>query len=188
MFRLKKIIKFLIFLIILVGVGIVGLKYGMNVLFPTQYSEYVEKYSTQYNLDKYLVYSIIKAESGFDSQAISPREAKGLMQVMDSTGEWVAGKINLKDFKPEMLLNPETNINIGTWYISYLLDKYDNNIDLATAAYNAGSGNVSKWLNDPEKSSDGQSLDTIPFPETDNYVSKVRKFYKIYKMLYENGN
>lgn len=175
----------LLFLILLILFGVGSAKYVLNHLYPLTYSQYVEQYSDEYGLDKNLVYSIIKAESGFDAQAVSPRNAKGLMQILDSTGEWAAEKIKIKDFEGSMLFDPKTNIRIGCWYISRLLSQYDQNIELALAAYNAGSGNVSKWLKDTSISSDGETLDRIPFEETENYVNKIKKYNYMYKKLYD---
>ncbi len=180
--------KFLIvlsFLILLILFGLSSTEYVLKRLYPLTYSQYVEQYSDEYGLDKNLVYSIIKAESGFDAQAVSPRDAKGLMQILDSTGEWAAEKIKINDFESNMLLEPKTNIRIGCWYISRLLTQYDQNIELALAAYNAGSGNVSKWLKDTSISSNGKTLDRIPFEETENYVNKIKKYNNMYKKLYD---
>jgi len=186
--KTKRKFKFLIillFLILLILFAISSTEYILKHMYPLTYSQHVEKYADEYGLDKNLVYSIIKAESGFDSQAISPRDAKGLMQILDSTGEWAAEKIKIKDFKSSMLLEPQTNIKIGCWYIARLLNQYDQNIELALAAYNAGSGNVSKWLKDTSISSNGKTLDRIPFEETKNYVDKIKKYNNMYKKLYD---
>lgn len=174
-------------LIVLVLFGIISTEYVLKQLYPVGYSEYVEVYAKQYKLDKNLVYSMIKAESGFDSQAISPRDAKGLMQILDSTGEWAAQKIKIENFETSMLLEPETNIRIGCWYISTLIKQFDQNVDVALAAYNAGSGNVAKWLKDPTISSNGVTLDRIPFEETDNYVAKIKKYITMYDKLYNKA-
>ena len=181
-----KIIGVLITLVIIATVGTFASRYVLEYLYPLEYTEYVEKYARQYKLDNYMVYAVIKAESGFNSQAVSPREAKGLMQIMDSTGEWAAKKAGINEFEKSMLLEPETNIKIGCWYLSNLLKQFDNDTVVALAAYNAGSGNVSKWLKDPEKSRDGKSLSIIPFEETENYVSRIQKYYKMYKKLYDD--
>jgi len=157
-------------------------------MYPLKYSELVVKYSSEYDLDRNLVYSIIKAESGFNDQAISPRDAKGLMQILDSTGEWAAEKIKIENFDSSMLMEPETNIRIGCWYIAKLLDQYSQNTELALAAYNAGSGNVSKWLKDTNISKNGKTLDRIPFEETENYVAKIKKYNNMYKKLYGKHN
>lgn len=183
-----KILIILSFLILIVLIGINSSSYVLKYLYPIKYSEYVEKYSLEYKLDKNLVYSIIKAESGFDPKAVSTSNAKGLMQILDSTGKWAAEKIKIKDFESSMLLEPKINIRIGCWYIAKLLNQYDQNTDLALAAYNAGSGNVSKWLKDTGFSKDGKTLDNIPFEETREYISKINKYKKMYKKLYDKQN
>ena len=180
-----KFLVILSFLILLVLFGIKSADYVLKHMYPLTYYEHVEKYSEVYGLDRNLVYSIIKAESGFDEKAISPRDAKGLMQILDSTGEWAAEKIKIKDFESSMLLEPQTNIRIGCWYIARLLKQYDQNIELALAAYNAGSGNVSKWLKDTDISSNGKTLDRIPFEETRNYIDRIKKYNNMYKKLYD---
>ena len=83
-----------------------------------------------------------------------------------------------------MLFDPEINIEFGCWYLNNLLSEFDD-LSLALAAYNGGSGNVTKWLNDPEYSSDGENLTYIPFKETKKYVDKVSTRYNVYKFLYE---
>ncbi len=185
-----KFKTFLVFLLVvfLALFAITVVKYALYYMYPTTYSQYVERYAQEYELDKLLVYSMIKAESGFDSEAVSPRNAKGLMQIMDSTGEWAAEKISIENFETEQLLEPETNIRIGCWYIARLLKQYDQNMVLALAAYNAGSGNVSKWLKDDSISSDGKTLDRIPFEETRNYVDKIKKYNWMYNKLYNRQN
>lgn len=181
--RQKGLFIFLfLILIIIFSVNLAG--YALRQIFPTKYSNYVEKYSDEYGLNKNLVYSIIKAESSFNPKAVSHRNAKGLMQIMDSTGEWAAEKIKIKDFESSMLLKPETNIRIGCWYISKLINQYDQNVELALSAYNAGSGNVAKWLQDTDISSNGITLDRIPFKETEDYVKKIKRYNYIYKKLY----
>lgn len=181
---MRKIALFILLLIFIIFIMVFLGRYSLKLLYPLKYSDYIEKYSDTYHIDKHLVYAIIKAESNFDSNAVSPKNAKGLMQLLDSTGEWAAKKADIKDFSDEMLLNPETNINIGCWYFSYLMSKYHQDRQLALAAYNAGSGNVAKWLKDSSLSHDGKKLNIIPFDETNNYVKRVNKYYKMYKSLY----
>lgn len=181
--RQKGLFIFLfLILFVIFSVNLAG--YAIRQIFPIKYSNYVEKYSEEYGLNKNLVYSIIRAESSFNPKAVSHRNAKGLMQIMDSTGEWAAEKIKIKDFESSMLFNPETNIRIGCWYISKLINQYDQNVELALSAYNAGSGNVAKWLKDTDISSNGITLDRIPFKETEDYVKKIKRYNYIYKKLY----
>lgn len=182
--KLKLFIVSLI-LILLVVFSINITDFVLKKLYPITYSEYVDKYSSEYNIDRNLVFSIIKAESSFNSKAVSPRKAKGLMQIMDSTGKWAAEKIKIENYETGMLLQPDANIRIGCWYIARLLKQYNQDTELALAAYNAGSGNVSEWLNDVSISSDGKTLDRIPFEETKNYISRIKKFHNMYKKLYD---
>lgn len=179
--KFRKIIIWLIVVIVL----FVGVKYSIKkYIYPYKYSEIVNKCSYKYDLDPYLVLAVIKTESNFNESAESSKGAKGLMQIMDSTGEWIAGKLGVDNFSPNMLSEPEINIEFGCWYLNNLLNEFDD-LSLALAAYNGGSGNVTKWLNDPEYSSDGESLTYIPFKETKKYVDKVSTRYNVYKFLYE---
>ena len=93
-------------------------------------------------------------------------------------------KIELDDFNTNMLYDPEINIEFGCWYLNNLLEEFGD-LSLALAAYNGGSGNVTKWLSNPEYSSDGENLTYIPFKETKKYVDKVNTRYNVYKFLYE---
>lgn len=158
-----------------------------NVLYPVKYSDYVDRYAQEYMLDKKTVYAVIKAESGFDPSDRSHTGARGLMQIMPETGQWAAEVMGLGGYEPDKLYEPETNIHIGCWYLRYLLDMYDDNLPTALAAYNAGLGNVSKWLGNPDYSSDGSSLDNVPYKETDGYVKKtldyMDKYDKYHKEL-----
>lgn len=103
-------------------------------LYPLQYNLYVEEFSKKYNVDKDTIFAIIKSESNFKTQIISSSGALGLMQLMQTTADEVAEKINLKQVN---LFDAKTNIEIGTKYFSMLYKKY-NNEELALAAYNAG--------------------------------------------------
>lgn len=156
-----------------------------RTLYPLKYEELVEKYSKRYDLDPFLVLAVIKVESSFRHNAVSHKNARGLMQITEGTGGWGADKLGLKDYSTEKLFDPDVNINIGCWYLSSLYDQFGDT-DLVLAAYNAGSGNVTKWLGNSELSADGKTLDRIPFRETERYIRKVKNSYTIYKKLYEN--
>lgn len=151
-------------------------------IYKLDYSEYVEKYANEYNVDKYLIFAIIKAESNFDEKAVSTKGAQGLMQLMYSTAEEIASKLDI-DLNEENVLEPDININLGTKYICMLIQKYEN-INLALAAYNAGSGNVDGWIENGTLKKDGTDIENIPFTETNNYVRKILRDYEIYKDIY----
>ena len=126
----------------------------------------------------------MRAESGFDSKAFSPRGARGLMQIMPETGQWVAGQLGEQNFDPDQLFEPETSIKMGAWYIADLKKEFGNDPVLVLAAYNGGRGNVREWLSDVNNFGDSSDIERIPFEETRLYVKKVLKYYRIYSILY----
>lgn len=156
----------------------------LKMMYPIKYYSYIEKYSVMYDLDKYLVMSVIKAESNFNEKATSVKDARGLMQITPSTGNWIAEQMNLVEFSPDKLYDPEQNIFMGCWYLDNLRKEFDDNYVLILSAYNAGRGNVNKWLQNSEFSKDGKNLDYIPFKETELYIKKINLNYNIYKTLY----
>lgn len=174
--------------LLLVLIVIVGLSQGpglwVKVTHPLKYEASIQTYAVEYGLDPLMVAAVINVESKFRTDALSPRGAKGLMQVLDTTGTWAAEKIGMTDFSTDQLYEADTNIRIGCWYLSRLLQQYDGDLGMALAAYNGGSGNVARWLDDPEHSSDGVTLDSIPYPETANYVERVKKQVAVYRDLY----
>lgn len=167
---------------------VVSLYYCINLsikaLYPVKYINIINKYSQEYQLDPLLVISIIKVESKFQEKAISHKGAKGLMQIASITGKWGAEELNIEGYDENMLFIPEINIRIGCWYINKLKEQFKNDLILVLAAYNGGSGNVSKWLKDYRYSSDGVILEKIPFKETREYIVKVDRTFKIYKYIY----
>lgn len=179
--KFKRILTVLIVLFVAYFAFMFGMK---KYVYPYDYEEYINKYSEEYDLDPYLVLAVIKTESNFNKEAVSKKDAKGLMQIMDSTGEWIAKELGINYFMSSMLFDPELNIKMGCWYLDNLEKEFDEDIDLVLAAYNGGSGNVNKWLNNEEYSEDGEKLNYIPFPETKKYVDKVKVNYNIYKYLY----
>lgn len=187
----KKITKITVIIAILIIVLIMlfGVFKVQNIvlkkIYPTKYSEYVYKYAKEYNVDPILVFAIIKAESNFNPKVVSSSNAIGLMQVMDSTGEEIARKLEINFEKKSSLYNPELNIQIGTKYFSNLMKEYNNNYLLALTAYNAGIGNVKRWIEQGVIKEDGSDIENIPYKETNNYVRKIIRDYKIYKELYK---
>lgn len=156
----------------------------MKKLYPTEYSEYVYKYSEEYNLDPLLVFAIIKAESNFDPNSVSDSNAMGLMQLVENTAIDVMNSINEEIDISKELFDPETNIRFGCKYFSDLMALYDNNLNLSLAAYNAGMGNVNEWIKEGIIRSDGSDIENIPFKETNNYVRKILRDYNIYLELW----
>ncbi len=181
--NIPKILITIGILVVLIYIAFFWSNTEIKKRLPIKYNEQVIKYARVYELDEYLVYSVICAESGFDKDAQSSVGAKGLMQLMPETAVWLKEKYSL-EVDPENLFDPDTNIMLGCCYIKYLLGRFDNDINLVLAAYNGGEGNVKKWLQDEKYSKDGKNLTYIPYEETRNYVKKVSTYYKLYKEIY----
>ena len=125
-----------------------------------KYDHIISRAADKFNLDSALIKAVIKAESNFNHRAVSPVGAQGLMQLMPAT----ASDLNVKDS-----FHPESNIEGGARYLSYLLKTYKNNLELALAAYNAGERAVAKY-----------NYNIPPYRETQNYVRRVLSFYRSY--------
>lgn len=182
--KFKKLLRIIIFIIFLVC--ILNIRNFGKILYPIKYSEYVCTYANEYNIDPYMVFSVIKAESNFNAEAKSHKNALGLMQITPPTAGWIAQKMGIENFEEEKLLDPELNIRMGCWYLDNLRIEFKGDINLVLAAYNGGRGNVKKWLRNNQYSRDGKTLYNIPFKETDEYVKKVNANYNIYFKLYEH--
>ncbi len=150
--------------------------------YPQAYSEFVTEQAEKCGVPEYVVYAVIKTESNFVSNAQSKAGAVGLMQIMPETFAWLMA-MQKESLQDGMLYDPETNIRYGTYLLAYLYSEF-NSWETAFAAYNAGSGTVRGWLENPEYSADGKHLDKIPYPETDKYVDKVTSAIDVYKRLY----
>ena len=150
---------------------------------PSEYAEYVSRYSSEYGVPEELVWAVIKTESDFKASAVSGVGAVGLMQLMPETFNEITNFRLNERLDAGMRYDPETNIRYGTYYLSYLYARYGN-WSTALAAYNAGLGKVDGWLENDEYSSNGSTLDRIPYKETRNYVTKVQKALRMYEDLY----
>ena len=151
-----------------------------KVVYPLLYEREVLIYSDTFSLDPFLVFSVIKIESGFDENALSSKGAKGLMQIIEPTAKFIAEALNVKNYD---LYDADTNIRFGCYYLRYLLDRFEIQ-NTALCAYNAGEGNISDWLSENSLSKDGKNIDYIPFKETREYIKKFEKTLLKYKKLY----
>ncbi|OUL24234.1 transglycosylase SLT domain-containing protein [Nostoc sp. 106C] len=151
--------------------------------YPFPYLQEIEKWSTQRQLNPLLVTALIRQESRFEPKVKSIANATGLMQVLPSTAKWIAPQIKV-DSKTINLEDPNDNIMLGTWYLDHTHQQYNNNSLLAIASYNAGPGNVSKWLQTIPTQDPDEFVEKIPFDETKNYVRQVLGNYWNYLRLY----
>lgn len=179
-----KLTSFLLILTVVLGIIIYNTVHlALQTVYPLKYSELVEKYSAEYNLDEAFVYAVIETESGFNKDAVSEVGARGLMQIMPDTFKWLKSKTGEK-LPDDALFEPEVSIRYGCFLLRYLLDEFENE-KTALAAYHAGVGRVKKWLKDPEYSDDGKTVARIPYETTKNYTDKVMKTYHRYIKLYD---
>ncbi len=151
--------------------------------YPFPYLQQIEKWSNERQLNPLLVTALMRQESRFQPKIKSIAGATGLMQIMPDTAKWIAPQIKL-DSKTIDLENPNDNVMLGTWYLDHTHQQYNNNSLLAIASYNAGPGNVSKWLQNLNKEDPDEFVEEIPFDETKNYVRQVFGNYWNYLRLY----
>ncbi len=155
--------------------------------FKREYGEYVEAAAKEFDVDANLIYAVIKAESDFDASATSASGAIGLMQVLPETYLGDIRKVIGTEENIEALYDPQTNIRAGTYYLSYLIN-YFGSVRSALAAYNAGIGKVTVWLENEDMCDESGELiaEKIPYYETRVYVSRVEYNYEQYSSLYRD--
>lgn len=178
------IVSMVVFLCVSAGVFFAYRAY-QHANYPKKYSEYVEKYAAEYGVDPAFVYAMIKTESNFRPDAVSVNDACGLMQLLPSTLEWLQTLTPEDDhYVRADLFDPEINIQYGVYFLSVLFEKFTDP-DTVAAAYHAGLNGVQKWLQNPEYSADGVTLENIPYADTAQYVEKIHQRCEIYRQLYE---
>jgi soluble lytic murein transglycosylase len=155
-----------------------------ETLFPRPFWTDLKRYSLENALDPYLVASLIRQESEFNPGAVSHANALGLMQVLPVTGKKLAKEVKMKGFRPESLLIPNTNIQLGTKYFKSLLDHFNGQPEYALAAYNAGSDRVEGWLAEGKFRDAPEFVESIPFTETREYVQAIMRNATVYRRLY----
>jgi soluble lytic murein transglycosylase len=153
-------------------------------LFPRLYWEEVQE-ATQYTrLDPWLILGVIRQESAFSPRAVSRSDARGLMQLLPSTGREVYQRIGLEAFRDDLLFDPRLNVRLGTQYLGRLAETHRGNLILALAAYNAGPGRVKRWLQELSTADWDEFIERVPFEETRLYVKSVLRNYGVYQKLY----
>ena len=153
----------------------------MQSLYPFHYWDIIANWSRERKLSPALVIALMRQESRFEAQIRSSSGAIGLMQIMPDTGSWIASKKGLTNYN---LDNPVDNISFGTWYLDYTHSRYGDNSMLAVASYNAGPGAVAGWVDSRGVGDPDEFVNSIPYEETRDYVSKVLGNYWNYLRLY----
>ena len=157
----------------------------LQIIFPVDYWPLIQKYSKLHGLDPYLITALMAQESTFTAEVRSSANARGLMQLMPSTGRLYARKLGMK-FTTASLFQPETNVRLGTQYFKDLVDRFGG-VHYALAGYNAGEHRVVRWLNEAPGLPADEFIDNIPFPETQNYVKRILGTAEDYRRLYGAG-
>lgn len=161
----------------------VSVKTILRHVYPMQYADIVTEMAEKYDLSPSLIFAVIHTESKFDKNALSPADAKGLMQITDDTFLWALKKAGQEELHSDNLYVPRTNIQYGCYILTLLNDQF-NNMETSLAAYNAGQGRVREWLKNPDFSYDGVTLINIPYEETATYVRRVLITQKRYQQIY----
>ena len=181
--RRRRVAALLAFLaLVVVGFAVVlpvADKAVKEVTLPLRHEDIIRQQARDKELDPSLIAAVIYAESHFRDQT-SPAGARGLMQITPQTADEIARKSGGTEFEQGDLATPQINIAYGSWYLNWLLDHYGGNETFAVAAYNAGTGNVDRWVAaDP-----GLKAQDIPFPETRAYVARVLDARREYRREY----
>ncbi len=155
-----------------------------RLIYPLKYKNIIIVNAEEYDIDPALVAAMIFVESKYISSAQSHRGAMGLMQIMPDTGVWIAEQLAISDFNEDKLLDPMINIMFGCWYINSLMQQFNKELIVVLAAYNAGRGNVKRWLDNNNWDGSNATIDDLPFDETKNYIKQVLAVYKKYKKIY----
>ncbi|MDD4913449.1 MAG: transglycosylase SLT domain-containing protein [Methylococcales bacterium] len=153
----------------------------MELRFPLLYNERIQAGAAAGQLDPALIYGLIRQESAFDERAESPAGARGLMQLMPGTGRQIARELKQNWKGESALFDPDLNIHYGSLYYKKLLRQYNGNHVLSTAAYNAGTHRVKRWLPEDRSLPGDIWIESIPYKETRNYVGSVLQYALIYQ-------
>lgn len=181
-------------LVTLVVVSVTGLALSGDIqpriqsrLNPLRYENEIRRAAARHDVDPYLVAAVARAESGYDPAAVSSAGAVGLMQIMPATAEWIVQRDDWQGGPVGDLTDPVANLELGAFYLAFLIDLFGGDVRSALAAYNAGQGTVATWL---DGAGDGRSTlepADIPFPETRGFVERVERFRSIYRQAHPNA-
>ena len=187
--RKKKRIRRLILLVLAVLLALVVLPRTWDgverMLYPRKYEALVDQWAETYELDPLLVDAFIRTESGFDPQATSTVDARGLMQMTEETFIWLRSKIAPDEgLLFANLYDPETSIRFGCYYLHLCMERYNGDVATAAAAYHSGWGTVDALLQMEEHSADGETLQGFPYSQMNHYVKKITFCYAEYQRIY----
>lgn len=157
---------------------------ALRLSFPKGFEERVRFFSRKYSLDEFLVYSLIREESHFDKEAVSVSDARGLMQLLPSTALETAPKAGLSNFQTSQLFSPDINLELGCYYLSWLLEIFEGNFAISLAGYNGGPTSAKTWHEKNGTLDADEFIEEIPFEQSRNYAKKIIRSYVAYEAVY----
>lgn len=181
--KIKTTLIILGFAAVVIAVASVCVKTAFKTLYPLKYTDVISDCAEEYGLEKEILFAMINCESSFKADAVSGAGAMGLTQITPETFKWLQSKTGEK-LEDEALLDAETSVKYGAFFIRMLLDEFEN-VETAFAAYHSGRGKVNEWLSNSEYSKDGKTLDVIPAKNTKIYVERIVNAINVYNKLYE---
>jgi soluble lytic murein transglycosylase len=155
-----------------------------TMFFPQLFWAEVQEAAKQAQVDPLFLLGVIRQESAFNARAVSRSDARGLMQLLPSTGREVFQQLGLDAFRAELLLDPSLNVRLGAHYLGRLAEAHRGNLILALAAYNAGPARVKRWLQEMSTADWDEFIERLPLEETRGYVKNVLRNYGVYQRLY----
>jgi soluble lytic murein transglycosylase len=155
-----------------------------KLAFPIPYREDLERFARQNNLDPFLVAALARQESEFNPKAVSVSSARGLTQIMPSTGRELSRRLRIRPYSTARLFQPQVNLQLGTYYLRSVVDSVDGRWEAALAAYNAGLSRAKDWSTWGEFREAAEFVETVPFTQTREYIQIVLRNADIYRQLY----
>jgi soluble lytic murein transglycosylase len=190
---LRKKRTFALLFIFFLGLLFFNTDWLSRWMYPIKYSQEIKISAEEHQVDPILIASIIRVESNFRPELISNKKAAGLMQIMPETAAWIIQQANYSEITQDRIKQEDVNIHLGAWYLNHLFRYFHNyskdkpletKMAIVIAAYNAGPGNVEKWLHEGIWDGSPETSKYIPFGETRHYLQRVRYYYHKYESIY----
>ena len=178
----KTAILFLLLFIVFLAINS---KLPWKLMYPIKYQDEIKIIAEQFEVDPYLILSIIQVETRFDPNKVSKKGAMGLMQVMPKTASWIIEEGKFPEELIDRTFEPNVNIALGSWYLSKIQNKYNDKLVMIIAAYNAGPGNVDKWIQEDIWDGTLERVQDVPIGETRHYIQRVIHYLEQYRWIYE---
>ncbi|MBW5449100.1 transglycosylase SLT domain-containing protein [Cohnella sp. CFH 77786] len=177
---------FLLGLIVVLAALFIRSEWIGRLIYPVSYAEEIRQNARLYGLDPLLIAAIIRVESNYKENAVSPKGAIGIMQLMPDTAAWILKQDRFGDLTvADAGSRADAGIRLGSWYVKELRRQFGDNLPAVLAAYNAGPNRVRKWMEDKVWDGNESTVQNIPYGETRHYVQRVMYYYRKYQEIYD---